>query len=152
MKQLIALTGRSNVGKTWTIKAVYNLLLDNHPELRVIVPTSDHPTEVRVVVSINGKTIGIESRGDTRKAVEHAQSIFAEHNCQIILCAARTKGGSWIAVKDFGGTHNYVIKRIKKGIERDVTQQIISNKSYTDRIIKDIEYLINGDDRQILTG
>jgi hypothetical protein len=138
VKQIIVLSGKSNIGKSKTIKIVYELLLENYPSLIILPDTlAETGKEIRVVIKINGKRIGIESRGDNRTLVENALKIFADHKCAIILCASRTRGGSWDAVQEFGASHTYNINRIEKVSKP--TQQDTSNTEYAENIVEKIE-------------
>jgi hypothetical protein len=142
MKQLIVLSGRANVGKSRTIKRVYELLQSKHPNLKFIVPLSPRlRTETYVVLKINKIIIGIASRGDNRRCIEEALPLFFNpHKCKIILCATRTKGGSWDAVQEFSENNGYEINRIiKTPAEPKVKTQSKSNEQYANDIVKLIE-------------
>jgi hypothetical protein len=137
VEQIIVLSGKSNIGKSETIKIVYKLLLEKYPSLQTILQPAATRKEIRVVIEINGKCIGIESRGDSRTHVDTALKIFADHECDIILCASRTRGGSWDAVQEFGLAHNYIINRIEKVSKP--TQKDTSNTEYAEDIVEKIE-------------
>jgi hypothetical protein len=139
VEQIIVLSGIANIGKSQTIGIVYELLLENYPYLIIPDTLAETGREIRVVIEINGRRIGIESRGDSRTHVDTALEIFAYHECDIILCASRTRGGSWDAVQEFGLAHDYNINRIEKVLEPMQPQQDISNTEYAEDIIERIE-------------
>jgi hypothetical protein len=141
-KQLIALSGKGSVGKSSTIKIVYSLLQKKYPTLTVVVEPLESAKEVRVVVRINGKRIGIESRGDTRGVVSRALSIFAESKCHIILCATRSRGSTWDAVEEFADQNKYEISRVEKIGEPVQTKQKGANKKCADGIFSVIDSLL----------
>lgn len=138
MKQLIALAGRPNVGKTATINKAYKLLLAKYPDAKEIERKGR--VEIQVVISINKKRIGIASKGDRRKDIEAALDIFAKHKCEIILCAARTSGDPWDAILEFGANHKYEINCLPK-IAESIELQERSNNKCARLIIEKIEAL-----------
>lgn len=139
MKQLITLVGKPNVGKSKTINKVYELLLAKYHDAK----KDEHKTrvEIRAIITINKKRIGIASKGDRRQDVESALNHFAECKCQIILCAARTGGGSWDAVLEFGGERKYDINCIPKFAKTNLTEEE-SNSKCARLIAKKIESLL----------
>jgi hypothetical protein len=142
VEQIIVLSGRSNIGKSNTIKIVYERLLTKYPYPSLIIlpdTLAETGKEIWVVIKINGKRIGIESRGDNRTLVENALSIFVDYKCDIILCASRTRGESWDAIQAFGSAHDYNINRIEKVSKPTQPQQDISNIEYAEDIIERIE-------------
>jgi len=139
---IIALSGKTNVGKSRTIKIVYELLKQNYPTLKVLIEPAETKVEIRVVIIINGKRVGIESRGDTREIVEKALDIFTDTKCNIIICATRTRGGSWNAVQEFANSNHFELKRIQKiPVETEVLQ-ISSNKKYAKELMGEIKLLL----------
>ena len=98
--------------------------------------------EVFVIITINGKRIGIASKGDRDIHVNLALNKFDQQKCQIILCAARTQGSdSWNAAEKFAAKHNYSIKDnyIEKVAEPIKAQQDSSNKKCAADIVNKIE-------------
>jgi hypothetical protein len=136
---LIALSGKGSVGKSSTIKIVYGLLLKKYPTLTVVVEPLESRNEIRIVVRINGKRIGIESRGDTVKAVESALNIFSNSKCHIILCATRSRGGTWDIVKEFADQNKYKFNRVDKIYEPAQVKQKGENKKCANRIFSAID-------------
>ena len=48
---------------------------------------------ISVVVAINNIRIGIHSSGDWRQSIQDALDLFRKNQCDIGICASRTKGG-----------------------------------------------------------
>jgi len=94
-KTIITIYGRYNEGKTSTIRNVYNMLMSETP---IPIMDRDVPQEgdILVVLTIGDIRIGIESEGDPngRMITENTLQQLAESNCDIILCASRTRGTS----------------------------------------------------------
>lgn len=115
MKNIYALYGRGDIGKTSTIKEVYNLLIKKFGK-EIIVETDTNifseKGDIRVTVKINGKLMGIESQGDPDSRLKASLDIFVKVNCDIILCATRTKGTTVDSVKEL--EPEYKIEWIKK--------------------------------------
>ncbi|ARV19175.1 hypothetical protein AEP_02248 [Curvibacter sp. AEP1-3] len=143
MKKIFTVSGRSNLGKSQTIKAVYEQLFKVFPDLKVIRDIRETEIEIRAVISVNGHRIGVESRGDNRKIVDESLSIFAEAKCQFILCATRSRGGTTDAVQEFAQLNKFTVETILKIGEPDVTAQSQANKKLARKIVKDIEALLS---------
>ena len=96
MKKVIALWGCSNVGKSSTIKQVCELLLARYPKAEK--EYGIFRVDIRVVLTINGVKVGIESQGDPSSRLPESLSLFVKLGCKVIVCATRTKGQTVDAV------------------------------------------------------
>ena len=140
MKQIFGLYGRSNVGKSETIKSVYAKLTEKftnfifHENFEPIIPDD---RDICVIIIVNGKIIGIESQGDPNSRLFSSLPIFVEFNCDIILCATRTRGATVKEVEKMELTHE--INWIKKNPSENNT----NHKSDNDKIATDISNLIS---------
>jgi hypothetical protein len=76
LKKVLALKGRRNVGKSQTIRTVDELLRAKYPGASV---EHEHRTrvELRVVLSINGVRIGVESGARTQSSFDLFVSLAA---------------------------------------------------------------------------
>lgn len=85
--KVIVLQGLANSGKTTTLNTLIGLFpkAKKHDSNRLSKDT-------RVTVELNGKQIGIITAGDNVGELEHGFSALQE--CEIYVCAARTKGGT----------------------------------------------------------
>ena len=95
--------------------------------------------ELRIVIIIDGKRIGIESRGDKRTIVEESLETFAEVKCEVILCATRSRGGTCTAVEEFVKANRYKQDRIDKVPEPVEALQDKANEKLARKLVKDIE-------------
>ena len=88
MKHIVALYGTSNVGKSMTIKLLYQKLIDNYEKdilLDSVKQMKSFDGDIRVVITINGKVIGIESQGDPNSRIFESLPFFVELKCDIII-------------------------------------------------------------------
>ena len=63
MKKIIALRGVKDVGKSSTLRKTYELLKKKYPNCQCVEHHIDR-VDIKVVITINGVKIGIESQGD----------------------------------------------------------------------------------------
>ncbi|MDR0786080.1 MAG: hypothetical protein LBE74_09430 [Treponema sp.] len=91
MGSIFALYGRSNCGKSESIKNVFNLLKSKYPSAKVNMVFTG--TDIKVIMAtIKGLYIGIESQGDPYSRLEQSLIDFENAGCDIIFCASRTRG------------------------------------------------------------
>jgi len=104
MKQVIALSGPASTGKSHTIRRVYDLLLAKYP--RAIVEnraTWSWGIDLKILVTIDDVIIGFESRGDPNNRLLESLPEFAAVPCNVIVCATRTSGSTYDAVRALEG-------------------------------------------------
>jgi hypothetical protein len=110
MKTIVAIYGVADKGKTSTLREFANLLFVAYPAYKSVfpIPASISSTDdFRLILEINGKIIGIESKGDPNTGLRgRLEDLAVNHNCDIILCATRTKGDTVDAV-DSLAYHKY---------------------------------------------
>jgi hypothetical protein len=138
MKKVIALRGRSNVGKSSTIKQAYELLLAKYPRAE-----KEHEifrVDIRVVLTINGVKVGIESQGDPGSRLVESLRLFVKLGCKIIVCATRTKGKTVDAVNKL--EPNYEIFWIEQIATKSADRKS-SNLGTAKRIVKEVENIIH---------
>ena len=120
-KIIIAIYGRQNEGKTSTIINVFNKLISDYVNSTVFpsIPTSG-TGDIYVLVTINGVRIGFESAGDpnSRMVTAHTVEKLAANktsalydlnysDCDIIICASRTSGGTVTEIDRVANLYNY---------------------------------------------
>lgn len=98
MKKIIALKGVANVGKSDTIMKVYELLKKRYPNAKIECRDKIFRIDINVVLIINGVKIGIESKGDPSSNLPKKLNAFKSADCQVIICATRSKGQTVDAV------------------------------------------------------
>lgn len=97
MKTVIALKGRKKVGKTYSIRELYERLktiyiLENDEEFFSDYITK-HKDETCRQFRINGILCGFISVGDPSELAftTGVLNLFLQNGCQLIICACRTK-------------------------------------------------------------
>lgn len=108
-KTIIANWGHAGQGKSETIRLVYDNLMNNHSGAisTLINPIGLIGGDIQVIITINGFTIGIESQGDPNSRLFQSIPLFVSHNCDLIICATRTSGGTVNLVNDTANNQNY---------------------------------------------
>ena len=140
MKQVFGLYGTANVGKSGTVKNVYRKLIEKYPDFTFHQDFQQILTfefDICVIIIINGKIIGIESQGDPNSRIFTSLPIFVKFNCDIILCATRSRGATVDEVEKLKGS--YEIKWIKKNPSESVENQEEEN----DRLATEILTMIS---------
>lgn len=100
MKKIFVIRGPGNTGKTSIIQSVYHQLIDCYPDADI---TDFQPGayDVKAIISVNGKKLGIESHGDPNSRLKDSLHEFAQFDCNTILCATRTRGMTVEWVKSY---------------------------------------------------
>jgi alpha-D-ribose 1-methylphosphonate 5-triphosphate synthase subunit PhnL len=139
MKTIIALKGLANSGKSATLKKVYEHLKATYPNAPIRHELVNH--DVRAVMEIKGRFLGIESQGDPGSRLFTSISLFVREECELIICATRTRGATVQAVEELAS--QYDIKRIDKLREPDATQHERANTALALDIMKQVEILLS---------
>ena len=134
-RKVIALRGIGNVGKSQTIRKVYELLLTKYPD--AIIEDSKIRVDIMVVLKINGVKIGITSQGDSNERLANSLKYFLEVDCRIIICATRTYGQTVDAVDNLHKT--YKVIWIDQKVEPITSKQESINLEMAKRIIEEVE-------------
>jgi hypothetical protein len=139
LNTVIALKGRRKIGKTETIRTVDELLRAKYP-----VASIEHErrtrAELRVVLTVNGVKIGIESEDDPNgRLIKESLSLFVSLGCEIIICATRTNGGTFTAVKALPG---YEAVWLEQRAQSAPFEQVLSNLAMARRIVEETEKAI----------
>ncbi|MBL7804371.1 MAG: hypothetical protein JNL02_11590 [Saprospiraceae bacterium] len=136
MKKIIALQGKGNSGKSSTIRALAELLIQkgarpikgvNFPE--VVIGKTGKPRDFWQVFDWNGTQIGITSAGDTYKIIKDRLDDLEVNNSQICVCACRTfdrksKKGTIAAIQE---RTSYEVQFIKKTVDKNPLTQLSTN-------------------------
>ena len=131
MKKVIALKGRRNVGKSQTIRTVDELLRAKYSDARV---EHEHRTkaELRVVLSIDGVKIGVESS----ERIQASLDLFASLGCDVIICATRTTGKTVNTVNALPG---YEVVWLQQQSQFAPFEQVLSNLAMARHIVEETE-------------
>ena len=136
MKNLFALKGTTNKGKSQTIRTVVELLTQNHPDATV---EHNHTTksDVRVVLTINGWKIGVESQGS--RLVNGSLDLFVNDGCDVIVCATRSYGANVNAVNALQG---FDVQWFEQPEKSQPYEQILRSLTMARQIVANVDALI----------
>lgn len=104
-KIIIVNRGRSQRGKSESIKRVFNILSAKYPSYKFPVEGED----IKTIVEINRIKVGIESLGDPGYRMEESMDEFEALGCDIILTAARPVGPTYDKVFEMNMWYGYEI-------------------------------------------
>lgn len=137
MSVILALRGRGNSGKTTTIEILHEIMIRNG---YIQVPDRYRArVDFIDILSKKGKLIGITSSGDTFVRVSQRLEELTGENCNIIICACRTRGGSLDALVQY---EDQEIRLIPKTIIRQRSRHETTNVADALRLLTMIEELI----------
>ena len=91
---VIALWGRSKVGKTSTLNIVINILINELGARKRAEYIAYNKVDTRVVLEINGKIIVVFTGGDDRRIMEENFNFVETQQYDLLICACRSKGAS----------------------------------------------------------
>lgn len=91
-KTIISIYGKSNQGKSDTIKLVYSLIKTAFP--KAVFNEIYLKADIKIIITIGKIKIGIESQGDPGSRLGNSLKDFDADSCDIILCATRTSGST----------------------------------------------------------
>ncbi len=144
---IFVLQGKSNTGKTQTIKEIYNLLHSQYfntettDYITPVAPDFDiFGVDIRTILKINNINIGFESQGDPNSRLEDSLKFFIEKECKIIICGARTRGMTNDWIKQY--SNSFEIQWIEKIISKK-DNEILDNQKQAEDIVKKINTLID---------
>ncbi|MBD2812347.1 hypothetical protein ID853_16030 [Xenorhabdus sp. Vera] len=143
MKKIFALKGSTRTGKTKTLK---DHLLKKLATLSNSVPiykSKDEGYDVTVIFVINNIRVGVSTGGDNAKIIDENVGYLIKEECEIIISATRTKGGTIDAIKKLAGKE-YLIEWINKSRtdNKNEQQQEELNKSDADIIFNEIKKIV----------
>jgi hypothetical protein len=143
-KLLIAVRGPANSGKTATIVRVYKIIEKKYKPNVLSVTPPFWGKEIRAILTIEKIKIGIVSLGDPsnkpRKNLEYFLQYFSRQDCQIIICACRTKGSTYDAVDHMKQKYR-VNWHDKIGVQTDAAQRT-ANQKMAQQIVNEVKSVI----------
>lgn len=114
MKKIIALSGRSNTGKTQTLKLLIDKLdkvgVCKHKEVKEF-------NDIKRTYKYKETIISICTAGDAAYIIESNIKYFEQFNCDIAITAVRTKGRTRTVLNKFADKNNLKVQYINKTID-----------------------------------
>ncbi|MBM9914056.1 MULTISPECIES: hypothetical protein [Stenotrophomonas] len=92
-RQLIALRGTRNSGKSSALLALYRLLVTDPGTKIIAFDSFGFGLDFIAIVQINGCKVGVFNRGDDSGTVDELIKKLVLAKCKVIVCAARSRGG-----------------------------------------------------------
>lgn len=92
--KVIALWGRSEVGKTSTLNMVIDILINELGAYKHLEYSADNEVDTRVVLKINEKIILVFTGGDDRRIMEENFDLVKSEQYDLLVCACRSRGAS----------------------------------------------------------
>jgi hypothetical protein len=132
MAIIYALQGKQKIGKSQTVVQLFLSLRDKYVPPALIQDWSVPCSYTFIMTNVNGKTVGIESRGETADRLEQAITNFINAGCDIIFCSCRRTGETVECLNNF-------IEHTVKYIQQDIAppdQQEDRNLKTAQRLIE----------------
>lgn len=134
MKTLFALRGKSNTGKSQTIRTLVEMLSEKHPN-GVIEHNHTTKADMRVALTINGVKIGIESQEDPKESLD----LFVRIGCDVIICATRTRG---VAVDAVNAMQGFDVQWLEQPQQSQPNEQVLRSLAMAREMTERVEVLI----------
>lgn len=100
---MICFWGLADIGKTSAIRHLWNKLA---PTATPLYTSGD---DICVIADMNGSRVGLESQGDPSSEQDFWLDELIEAECDVIVCASRTKGATVKHVEDKAAEHGYTL-------------------------------------------
>ena len=144
-KLVIANRGAGYIGKSSSVRSVYQLLKDNGHKLLVEEWQGE---DIKAIFDINGVKVGIESQGDPGYDMEKTMEEFVGTNCDIIITSCRTRLYTYHKVTDYLGEENgydilWAAHYVYQAPEADESRALL-NARYAQQVYQLIQDRING--------
>jgi hypothetical protein len=136
LKNLFALRGTTHKGKSHTIRTVVELLTQNHPDA-AIEHNYTTKSEIRIVLTINGLKIGIDSQSG--RLATGSLALFVNGGCDVIVCATRTSRAAVNAVNELQGFDIHWLEQPEKS---EPYEQILRSLTMASQIVAQVETVI----------
>lgn len=112
VKTIFALFATTDKGKSQTLRHFAKLFLEAYPKARIIYSTDkaiQEKGDFRLVVKTGNVTVGINTAGDDPAPFKKEFIELTEkYDCNVIVCATRTRGGTADTIHDFADKNRHV--------------------------------------------
>ena len=92
MKTILAIRGVGNCGKSTTLGYLIEMIKAAYPG--ATFDEDRFKVDITIVITIDGKKIGIETQGDPNSRLGASLNRFIEIGCEVIICATRSYGST----------------------------------------------------------
>ncbi len=126
MKTILTLRGAGNRGKSTTLGILIEMIKVAYPSAKL--EELKFKVDITIVITINGKKVGIETQGDPNSRLGASLKRFIEVGCKVIICASRSYG-STVDLVDAAADAGYQIKWFDKTKSASVHDHAAANKA-----------------------
>lgn len=117
MKIALALYGSGEKGKTTTLNLLIDLITSDLTDFSMPVKTENElQINQRICMEFRGLKVGICTWGDNEEEVNKNCNFFESQNCNFIITATRSKGGSCKAINDYCIEKGFALQWIPKTV------------------------------------
>lgn len=139
-KKIICLQGKCNSGKTSTMRRLSRTVLQTYKnnstdDVEYLLDLSDCDF-VRIIENVNGKKVGINSRGDDWKFIKRLLEILADNKCDIIFCTCHSYGKTEEVIREFASSNNYKVTFVPKDREEVKSKQKTAEENAVKELIE----------------
>lgn len=140
--RVIALFGRGNIGKTWCLGHLVNLMHRETKGYNCLFEGQD----IRITLDYLGQRVTICTWGDNDKEEQLNLDKIKQDNPDIAIIATRTKGETVKMVERFCNLNNCRLKWVEKHVAcfDDISGQEYVNNLQAEQILEYVRGLING--------
>ncbi len=148
-KTIIAIYGRQAQGKSETIKKASQILMDQNPNTKVFIQ-HDFKFDILLTIQIGTIRIGFESQGDPKSRILKYDTLkqLADKdlnqnigNCDIIICATRTRGETAKKVDQIADEYGFHTLWISSFMSPKLNHSVLNNMA-ANNIVNVINSLI----------
>jgi len=138
MKTIICCWGNAGTGKTSAIRKIWERLnLANQP------PQYMSGDDICAIVPFCNASVGIASQGDPGSLQQTWLQYLNQANCEVIVCASRTKGGTVNAVEHLAQNGNYALIWLSPLSSANVINHDLLNELTANMVIELIGKCLN---------
>lgn len=138
-KTAIAIWGHSEQGKSSSIWEIVKAIPRHFPG--AVIDKRINGQDIQVIIQAGKVRIGVESQGDPGGRLQRSLDLFVLENCDIIICATRTRGDTVTSVEGLFPAYEVVWASNYFSREKNIDQ---SNRIFSNHIILLLEEIIAG--------
>ena len=126
MKTILTLRGAGNRGKSTTLGMLIELIKTAYPSA-TFEEKAKFKIDITIVITINGKKVGIETQGDPNSRLGASLKHFIKIGCTMIICASRSYG-STVDLVNAAAASGYRVKWFEKTKSANARDQLAANR------------------------
>ena len=140
MKTILTLRGAGNRGKSTTLGMLIELIKTAYPS--ATFEEAKFKIDITIVITINGKKVGIETQGDPNSRLGASLQHFIKIGCTVIICASRSYG-STVDLVNAAAASGYRVKWFEKTKSTNARDQLAANREAAKEVFNAFRAAIN---------